>query len=149
MRTVVSEFELDDDPARVQLDEVWSFLSTEAYWGRWRDRDLVERQVRAAWRVVGVYRRDNGAMIGFARAFSDGGAVAYLADVYVVAAFRGRGLGVALVAEMVERGPGASFRWMLHTADAHELYTRFGFAPATDRYLERPGGHDGPSRALP
>jgi hypothetical protein len=40
---------------------------------------------------------------------------------------------------MVEMGPGANFRWMLHTADAHGLYERFGFAAPNDRYLERPG----------
>jgi len=35
---------VDDDPARVDLDAVWGFLSTEAYWGRDRPRDVVERQ---------------------------------------------------------------------------------------------------------
>ena len=43
-----------------------------------------------------------------------------------------------LVEEMVERGPGREFRWMLHTADAHALYGDFGFAPPNASYLERP-----------
>lgn len=76
-------------------------------------------------------------MVGFARALSDGHALAYLADVYVEPGCRGEGLGVALVEEMIERGPGAGFRWMLHTSDAHGLYERFGFAPPDGRYLER------------
>jgi RimJ/RimL family protein N-acetyltransferase len=80
-------------------------------------------------------------LVGFARACSDGGS-AYLADVYVLPAHRGAGLGQAIVAMMVDDGPGAGFRWMLHTADAHGLYRRFGFAQPPDRYLERPAGQD-------
>ncbi len=77
-------------------------------------------------------------MIGFARAVSDGVGTAYLADVYVEAAYRGRGLGLALVSEMIDRGPGRDFRWMLHTRDAHGLYGRLGFARPDESYLERP-----------
>ena len=77
--------------------------------------------------------------MGFARAVSDGVGIAYLADVYVVAAARGHGLGIALVEQMVERGPGTGLRWMLHTSDAHGLYRRFGFRqPDAGMYLERP-----------
>ena len=76
-------------------------------------------------------------MVGFARAFGDGGS-AYLGDVYVLPSHRGAGLGKAIVAMMVEEGPGAGFRWMLHTSDAHGLYRSFGFAPPDGRYLERP-----------
>jgi len=130
-------YELADDPARVQLDAVWAFLSEQACWGRWRTRDVVEAQIAGAWRVVGAYERASGRMVGFARALSDGHALAYLADVYVEPGCRGEGLGVALVEEMIERGPGAGFRWMLHTSDAHGLYERFGFAPPDGRYLER------------
>ena len=32
------DYELDDDPARIQPDVVWAYLSTDAYWGRWRTR---------------------------------------------------------------------------------------------------------------
>jgi GNAT superfamily N-acetyltransferase len=130
--------ELDDDPARVDVDALWEFLSTEPYWGRWRSRAQVEAQLAAAWRLVGVYETGTGRMVGFARAFSDGVASAYLADVYIERAARGHGLGVALVREMVENGPGASFRWMLHTEDAHALYSRFGFREPDRTYLERP-----------
>lgn len=63
--------------------------------------------------------------------------MAYLADVYIVADVRGRGLGTELVRTMVDRGPGAHFRWMLHTVDAHGLYHKFGFGPPDHRYLER------------
>jgi GNAT superfamily N-acetyltransferase len=135
------DFELDDDPARIDVDVVWRFMSTEAYWGRWRDRAAVERQLAGAWRVVGAYRRDTGQLVGFARALSDGVALAYLADVFVVGDARGHGVGTALVTAMIDDGPGAGFRWMLHTAGAHDLYRRFGFTEPDATYLERPGRH--------
>jgi GNAT superfamily N-acetyltransferase len=60
-----------------------------------------------------------------------GSSLAYLADVYVVPDYQGRGLGKRLVQVMIEEGPGVAFRLLLHTADAHELYQRFGFAART------------------
>ena len=131
-------WEIDDDPARVDLDVVWDFLSTQAYWGQWRTREQVEQQVRNAWRVVSAVDTATGAQVGFARAFSDTVGSAYLADVFVVESARGSGLGTAIVETMIEHGPGSSFRWMLHTSDAHGLYGRFGFAAPGPTSLERP-----------
>ncbi len=85
-------------------------------------------------------------MVGFARAVSDGLQLAYLADVFVLAGHRGRGLGRRLVEEMIEAGPGAGFRWLLHTADAHGLYERLGFTSAPETLMERPGAQRPPTR---
>ena len=136
MRTMVTDYEIDDDPGRIDTEAAVEFLLTEAYWGKWRGSELIVRQIREAWRVVGVYD-PTGAMVGFARAFGDGTA-AYLADVYVLSDYRGVGLGKAIVRAMIDDGPGADWRWMLHTSDAHGFYQQFGFAPPSTRYLERP-----------
>jgi GNAT superfamily N-acetyltransferase len=140
MRHTAGSFELDDDPGRVDRDAVWAFLSQEAYWGRSRSRADLERQLDSAWRLVGAYETGSGRLAGFARAVSDGVAYAYLADVFVVAGARGQGLGTALVETMIDRGPGAGFRWCLHTSDAHGLYQKFGFTRPDQSYLERPLG---------
>jgi GNAT superfamily N-acetyltransferase len=115
------EYELDDDRDRVDVDALWGFLS--------------------AWRVVAAY--DAQGMVGFARAISDGVALAYLADVYVEERARGDGVGVELVSTMIDGGSGAHMRWMLHTRDAHGLYERFGFGRPDDTYLERPSNQLG------
>jgi GNAT superfamily N-acetyltransferase len=132
-------FDVDSAGRRIDLDVAWEFLSTEAYWARWRSRADFDTQVANAWRLVGAYRRSDGAMVGFARATSDGVSYAYLADVFVLPTARGHGLSKRMLAEMIERPPGNTFRWALHTADAHGLYEKFGFAGPNDRYLERPG----------
>ena len=131
-------YELDDDPARIQFDTVWRWLSTEAYWGRWRSRTDVETQVANAWRVVGVYHSETGAQVGFARAVSDGVGFAYLADVYVDAEHRGHGLGKRLMQLMIDDGPGPDMRWTLFTSDAHGLYRQFGFVEPDRTAMVRP-----------
>jgi GNAT superfamily N-acetyltransferase len=134
----VDDYEFDDDPLRIDRAVVIEFLTTEAYWARWRGGREIERQLDTAWRVVGAYERSTGGMVGFARAVSDGVALAYLADLFVLRAHRGRGLGDRLVGAMIDDGPGGQMRWMLHTADAHALYGRYGFRAPDDTYLERP-----------
>jgi GNAT superfamily N-acetyltransferase len=136
---VTMMYELDDDRERLNLDVVWEYLSTDAYWHRWRRREDVELQFRSAWRVIGAYIEDSDVLVGFARAVSDGVSDAYLADVYVAPSHRGQGIGGRMVEVMVEEGPGARFRWFLSTRDAHELYSRYGFVTPDERVMERPG----------
>ena len=133
-RELPGGYELDDDPARIDVDAVHDFVSNHSYWAPGRPRDVQEELIRQAIRVVGVFR--DARQVGFARAVGDSHLV-YLADVYVLPEHRGRGLGVELVREMIDNGPYAKTRWMLHTADAHKLYEKFGFGPPSDRVMER------------
>lgn len=128
-------FELDDDRDRLDRDAVHAYLGGESYWAEGRTRERQDELIDASDRVVGLYR--DGRQVGFARAVDcDAAGFVYLADVYVLEECRGRGLGVELVREIVENGPYAGRRWILHTRDAHELYGRFGFLP-NERLLER------------
>ena len=129
-------FEVDDDRERIDIDAVHDFVSNHSYWAPGRARDEQERLVQEAARVVGLYHGDR--QIGFARAVSDGASITYLGDVYVLPEYRGRGLGMELVREMIEHGPLAEKRWILHTKDAHTLYEKFGFGPPSERVMERP-----------
>ena len=128
-------YELDDDPARVDRATVHAYLGGESYWAEGRTRERQDELLAASDRVVGLYR--NGRQVGFARAVDcDAAGFVYLADVYVLEECRGRGLGMELVREMVENGPYAGRRWVLHTRDAHALYENFGFGP-NERLMER------------
>jgi GNAT superfamily N-acetyltransferase len=131
-------YELDDDPGRIDVDAVHGFLSRDAYWAKGRPRETVERLVREAHRVVGLYTND--AQVGFCRAVTDGVSFVYLADVYVLPEHRGRSLGVELVREMVERAPFPKLKWLLHTRDAHALYEKVGFGAPGERLMERSPG---------
>jgi len=134
-RELPGGYELDDDGSRIDLDAVHRYLSDESYWAKGRSRAVVEDLVRSATRVIGLYHE--GAQVGFARVLSDGHVLGYLADVYVLAEHRGRGLGVELVRDAVERSPFTPRRWILHTQDAQGLYERFGFGPPSAHLMER------------
>ena len=128
-------FELDDDPARVDRSAVHVYLSGESYWAEGRTRERQDELIDASDRIVGLYRE--GRQVGFARAVDcDAAGFVYLADVYVLEECRGRGLGVEVVREMIENGPYADRRWVLHTRDMHALYEKFGFGPS-ERLMER------------
>ena len=131
-------YELDDDRDRVDRAAVHAYIGGESYWAKGRRRDVMDGLVERADRVVGLYAPD-GAQVGFTRSVDVPDAfLAYLADVYVLVGHRGRGLGVELVRFTVEEGLLAGRRWVLHTADAHRLYEKFGFGRG-ERLLERPG----------
>jgi len=137
-RDLPGGFALDDDRARVDREAVFRFLSEESYWAKGRSRETNDGLIDRAQRVVGLYDPE-GRQVGFARTVSDGVGFAYLADVYVLPELRGRGLGVELVRETVERGPYAHCRWLLHTSNAHALYEKIGFGPPDPSLMQRPG----------
>jgi len=128
-------YELDDDRARLDRDALHAYLGGESYWAKGRTRERQDELIDASEHVVGLYK--DGRQVGFARAVDcDSAGFVYLADVYVLDECRGRGLGVELVREIVERGPFADRRWILHTRDAHTLYEKLGFGP-NERLMER------------
>jgi GNAT superfamily N-acetyltransferase len=127
-------YQIDDDPSRLDLDAIVAYLTTSAYWGRWRGRADIAKQVAASTNV-GLYS-PAGDQVGFARIVTDGVSFGYLADVYVLDEHRGRGLGHALVEFVIALGP--SWRWLLSTRDAHRHYAKFGFGPGSDTLMERP-----------
>jgi ribosomal protein S18 acetylase RimI-like enzyme len=135
-RELGNGIELDDDKARIDRAEVHRFLSEESYWAAGRPRETQDRLIDVASRVVGLY--DGPTQIGFCRAQTDAVSFVYLADVYVLETYRGRGLGEELVREMIENGPYADVRWLLHTTNMHSLYRKFGFSEPDYKLLERP-----------
>jgi len=129
--------ELSTDPARLDVDLVHRWLSTDAYWALGRSRDVVARSIEHSLNV-GAY--DDGQLVAYARLVTDHATFAWLCDVYVDPAHRGRGLGRALMDRVdVELAGLQVRRALLATADAHDLYAAYGFVPLDDpsRYLWR------------
>jgi GNAT superfamily N-acetyltransferase len=134
-RQLPDGLDIDDDRDRVDVDVVHRYLSEDAYWVRGRSRATIERLVRKSTRVIAAY--DGDALIGFCRVMSDASSMAWLGDVFVLPEYRGRGVGVELTREAVEFPEHRDCLWYLSTRDAHELYARFGFEPATQRTMTR------------
>jgi GNAT superfamily N-acetyltransferase len=128
-------YTISTDPGRVDREAVWEFLRT-SYWSPGIEFHMVSRGIDNSL-VFGLLD-PGGAQAGFARAVTDGTRFAWLADVFILEAHRGRGLGVWLVQTVVNHPDLVRARIMLGTADAHGLYARFGFAPVNpERIMER------------
>lgn len=129
-------YRISTDPAQLDLDVVHGFLAT-SYWAAGIPRDVVARSIEASV-PFGLYRGDE--QVGFARVVTDRATFAYLCDVFVVEAHRGRGLGRWLVATVLAHPDlRALRRWMLATWDAHGLYAGHGFTPLAkpETFMER------------
>lgn len=128
---------ISTDPARIDLEVVFDFLSEEAYWAQGRERDVVERSVAGSL-VFGVYDADR--QIGFARAVTDRATFAWICDVFILPEARGNGLGVWLMECIVAHPLLQGLRRMfLATRDAHDLYRKVGFSelPEPSRFMIR------------
>jgi len=129
------EFLLSTDRDRLELDVIHGFL-TASYWAKGISREVVARSIRNSL-CFGVYKE--AQQVGFARVISDFATFAYVADVFVLEAFRGHGLGKWIM-EGIMRHPQLQGlrRWTLATRDAHPLYAQFGFTPLKkpDNFME-------------
>ena len=126
---------ISTDPARLDREAIWRFLRT-AYWSPGVARDVVERAIENSL-VFGLYS-ESATQAGFARVVTDRARFAWLADVFVVEAHRGVGLGIWLIETVLAHPDLATVRFVLGTADAHGLYERFGFESADpNRMMER------------
>ncbi|MET7875873.1 GNAT family N-acetyltransferase [Micromonospora profundi] len=125
------------DPARLDLDLVHHWLSTDAYWALGRDRETVGRAFAGSL-PFGVYRPGDGRQVAVARVVTDGATFAWLCDVYVDRAARGLGLGGWLAETVRDHLADLGVRRiLLCTNDAHEVYARVGFTPldAPERWM--------------
>jgi GNAT superfamily N-acetyltransferase len=124
-------YEISTARERLDVDRIHRFLSTQAYWSPGVERDVVERSIAGSL-PFGVYTA-GGEQVGFARVVTDYATFAWIADVYVEPEHRGNGLGKRLVEEVLAHPELQGLRrWMLGTADAHELYRRYGFSELRD-----------------
>lgn len=130
------EFQISTDPARLDVNAVHAFLSATD-WARGVAIEVVTRSLHHSL-SFGVY--DGERQIGLARVITDRATFGYIADVYILQPYRGRGLAKWLM-ECVLEHPDlqTARRLVLATRDAHGLYAPFGFRPlkAPEDHMER------------
>lgn len=117
---------ISDDPARLDVDAIHAFLRT-SYWAEKIPREIVARSVANSL-CIGIYAA-TGAQVGLIRVISDFTTFAYLCDVYVLEAHRGRGLSKAAMHACTTHPRLQNLRRLqLVTRDAHGLYAQYGFS---------------------
>ena len=113
--------------------EVAALLKT-TYWANKRSLETIEKSMRNS-SCYGVYLDEEKKLVGFTRVISDDATTYYLCDVVIDPAYRGRGLGKALVSHIVSLPEYAGLRGLLLTKDAHGLYEQFGFETVNGRAM--------------
>ena len=131
------EFLISTDRDRLDREMIHGFLSRRSYWAKGRELEVINRGIDNSL-SFGIYHGEQ--QVGFARVVTDYATFAWLADVFVLEEYRGRGLGKWLIEVMLAHPQLQGFRrWALSTKDAHELYRGFGFNELMrpERWMER------------
>ncbi len=134
------DFTISTDARLIDEAFVTGFLTNTAYWSRGVAPDLIRTALKNS-ELLGLYEK-TGQQIGFARIVTDFALFAYLRDVFVDEAYRGRGLGLWLTETALAHPRLQTVQnWMLATEDAHGVYAKAGFYSLKhpDWYMQRPG----------
>jgi len=129
---------VDDDRTFVDVERVHRWLSEQSYWAAGRELDVVRRSIEQSL-TLGLYS-PSGEQLGVCRWVTDYETFAWLADVFVDEAVRGRGLGVFLVSCAAGHPKVCDVPLqLLGTRDAHDIYRKVGFVPVPEpwRWMER------------
>jgi GNAT superfamily N-acetyltransferase len=119
---------LTDDKSRMDLDVIHGYLCN-AYWSVGVPRNIVQKAIANSL-CFGVF--DQAVQVAFARVVTDYATFAYLADVFVIPDYRGRGISKWMVEAIVNDARlKVVRRFLLFTRDAHGLYEKFGFRQMT------------------
>jgi N-acetylglutamate synthase-like GNAT family acetyltransferase len=128
-------FIISTEKEKLDIDLIHSFLN-RTYWAEGISKEIIRRSIEGSL-CFGVFENDK--QVGFARMITDKATFAYLADVFIIEEYRGRGLSKWLM-EVIMSHPDLQGlrRMILATKDAHGLYKQFGFAPLinVDRWMQ-------------
>jgi GNAT superfamily N-acetyltransferase len=134
-------FLISTDKRLLDLKTIVDFLHNHSYWANTRPVELIQRTIEHSL-CFGIYTTSK-KQVGFARVVTDYATFAYLADVFVIPGYRGRGLSKWLM-ETILACPFLQdvYLFTLYTKDAHGLYEKFGFRRLDDperfeKFMER------------
>lgn len=125
-----NEFCISTNKSKLDIATIHDYLSKESYWAKNIPVEIVQRSIDGSY-CFGLYATENSTtkQIGFARVVTDSATFGYLADVFVLETYRGKGLSKWLIKTIMECPDLQGLRgWMLATKDAHSLYEKFGFS---------------------
>jgi len=126
----MDEYTVSTDPADLDRDAVYRYLHDDAYWSRGISRETFDRALDNSLNFTALR---GSTVAGFARVVTDRATFAWLCDVFVLPAHRGRGVSRRLMDAVLTHPELAGLRnFLLATRDAHGLYEKFGFAPLAE-----------------
>lgn len=131
------DFFFTTDPSKMDVTAIHEFLSNHSGWSNHIPIARVQKSIEHSLNF-GIFHE--GRQIGFARVISDFATIAYLGDVFILDAYRGKGLSKQLM-DMIMLHPELQGlrRWILLTSTADWLYEKYGFVklPSPELYMEK------------
>jgi len=119
------EYLITTDKNLLKPEQIHAWLSGESYWAKHIPYEIFKQSMDHSW-CIGILKDDE--QVGYARLITDYSTFAYLADVFVKEAHRGKGLSKLMMQLIMEQEWVTKLRRiMLATLDAHDLYRQFGF----------------------
>lgn len=125
-----NEFCISTDKDKLDINIIHDYLCNESYWAKNIPVETVQKSIEFSY-CFGMYVSENSILkqVGFARMITDCATFGYLADVFVLETYRGKGLSKWLMKTIMDCPDLQGLRsWMLATKDAHTLYEKFGFS---------------------
>jgi len=120
----IKDIIISTDRSKLQPEVIHAFLSS-SYWASGIPLATMLRSFEHSI-CFGVYYEDK--QVGFARVVTDETTFAYLADVFILEEFRGKGIADLLMKFIMDYPALQGLRrWLLATRDAHGLYAKHGF----------------------
>ena len=115
---------ITNDKRKLSFRVIHGFIS-RSYWAAGRKPLKMKKAIKNSI-CFGLFHEKT--QIGFARVISDYATFAYLADVFIIQEYRGRGLAKWFMKVIFDfRELKGVTSWLLATSDAHGLYRKFGF----------------------
>ena len=110
-------------------------LLSQSYWAKERKVEVIERSIKNSI-CFAILDDSSNKIIAFARVVTDYATMYYLADVIVDEKYRGNGIGKALLKRIiVDDSELQKLFGLLLTADAHTLYSQFGFRENNEKCM--------------
>jgi ribosomal protein S18 acetylase RimI-like enzyme len=123
----MNNYYISTNKSLLDKEKICSLLS-ECFWSKKIPIEYVDRFIKHSL-CFGIYQKNNNQLVGFGRVISDYTSYAYVCDIIIDSLHRRKGLGNALVKEMISHPELQGLKtWSLRTTDeARKIYEKQGF----------------------
>jgi GNAT superfamily N-acetyltransferase len=118
------DIQFSTDKQLLNTDLIIEYLQETSYWAKDRTTEAILKSIDHSI-CFGAYLDQQ--QIGFGRAVTDRAVFFYLADIFILPDFQGKGIGQRFMKFILQHEDLQNMRAVLTTQTAHSFYEKFGF----------------------
>ena len=115
-------------------EQIKGLYKEAGWWDEKIDNDpnLIKKIIKGSFCFAAAFINDR--IIGMGRAISDGASDAYIQDIVVLKEFRGKGIGVLIMDELIKHLKSKNIDWisLISEPDTVLFYQKYGFSQMTN-----------------